>query len=220
LIPRFPGPNAFESRHLREIVPTNLIPEAICPACQHLGLEHTTEQVDLPFFGASVEILLRCLECGYRHNDFMLTQHREPTRYTYAVAKADDMSVRVVRSGSGTIRIPELGIHIEPGVASEAFISNVEGVFVRVERVLDQLLRDSESPEMTTRINDMVERLGGLRDGKGGPVTLILEDPFGNSAILAEGAKSERIPDDEADQLKTGLLVYDTSEGNVTEKKD
>lgn len=197
-----------------------MIPEAICPACQHLGLEHTTEQIDLPFFGASLEIMLRCNECGYRHNDFMLTQHRAPTRYTYTVDAAEAMSVRVVRSGSGTIRIPELGIHIEPGIASEAFISNVEGVLVRVERVLDQLLRDSESPEMTQRIKDMVERMGNLRDGKGDPVTLILEDPFGNSAILDTAAVSEPISDEDAAQLQTGLLVYDTSEGNVTERKD
>lgn len=197
-----------------------MIPEAICPACAHVGLEHTTERIELPFFGTSMEIMLRCLECGYRHNDFVLTEHREPTRYYYEVRKPEDMSVRVVRSGSGTVRIPDLGISIEPGIASEAFISNIEGVFVRVERVLDQLLRDAESDDMRARITALVDRLGGLRDGKGKPVTVILEDPFGNSAILAEGAIHERIPDAEAEHLKTGMIVYDPSDGNVTAPED
>jgi zinc finger protein len=119
------------------------------------------------------------------------------------------MSVRVVRSGSGTIRIPELGITIEPGVASEAFVSNIEGILVRVERVLDQLGRDAEDAPARARVMDLQDTLGALRLGAGPPITVILEDPFGNSAILAEGARREAIPPDEADQLKVGMLVFD-----------
>ncbi len=190
-------------------MPRTTIEEAICPSCDARGLEYTTEMVDLPYLGKSLQILLRCLTCGYRHHDFVLTEHREPTRYTFTVAKGEDMSVRVVRSGSGTVRIPELGVSIEPGIASEAFVSNIEGIFVRVERVLDQLFRDADDGEVKGKIAAIVERLGALRDGRGAPVTVILEDPFGNSAILGEGASHERIPDDEADQLKTGMFVYD-----------
>lgn len=196
-------------------MPRTTIEEAICPACDGRGLEYTTETVDLPFMGKSLQILLRCLSCGYRHHDFVLTEHREPTRYTYTVAKAQDMSVRVVRSSSGTIRIPELGISIEPGVASEAFVSNIEGILVRVERVLDQLFRDAESDEIRGKVQDLLETMGGLRQGTSKPVTVILEDPFGNSAILGDGAQHERIPDAEADQLKTGMLVYDP-DGKLT----
>ena len=196
-------------------MPRTTIEEAICPACDGRGLEYTTETVDLPFMGKSLQILLRCLACGYRHHDFVLTEHREPTRYTYTIAKAEDMSVRVVRSSSGTIRIPELGISIEPGVASEAFVSNIEGILVRVERVLDQLLRDAESVEIRRKATDLVDKLALMRDGKAEPVTVILEDPFGNSAILGDGAQHERIPDAEADQLKTGMLVYDP-DGKLT----
>lgn len=185
------------------------IEDALCPACRALGLEYTAEQVDLPFMGNSLETMLRCLECGYRHTDFVLTEHKEPTRYTYPVSKADDMSVRVVRSSSGTIRIPELGIHIEPGVASEAFVSNIEGILVRVERVLDQLGRDAEDEEMRAKVMDLQDVLGGLREGRTGPVTVILEDPFGNSAILGEGARCEPIPAAEAEALKIGSHVFD-----------
>ena len=40
-------------------------------------------------------------------------------------------------------------------------------------------------------------------------VTLVIEDPFGNSAILGEGAEHEAIPAEEAERLKVGMLVYD-----------
>lgn len=195
-------------------MPRTTIDEAICPSCDGRGLEYTTEPVDLPYLGKSLQILLRCLSCGYRHHDFVLTEHREPTRYTYKVTKPDDMSVRVVRSSSGTVRIPELGISIEPGIASEAFVSNIEGILVRVERVLDQLFRDAESDEIRAKVTDLLETMGGLRTGSDKHVTVIIEDPFGNSAILGEGAQHERIPDAEADQLRTGMLVYDPS-GNL-----
>ena len=173
-------------------------------------MEYNTEQVDLPFMGNSLEILLRCEKCGYRHTDFVLTQQHEPTRYRYLVTTADDMMVRVVRSASCTIRIPELGITIEPGAVSEAFISNVEGILVRVERVLDQLHRDAEDDEVRQRIVELQETLGAMREGQAPPVTVVLEDPFGNSAILADGAEKEFIPETEADRLKVGMFIFDS----------
>lgn len=188
-------------------MPTRTIDEAVCPACQGLGLEFTSEQIDLPFLGPSLETLLRCLKCGYRNNDYVLTRESAPMRFLYVVRTAADMSVRVVRGSSGTIRIPELGISIEPGTASEAFISNVEGVLVRVERVLDQLHRDAEDDATRQRIEELQERMGGLREGRGGPVTLVIEDPFGNSRILHEDAVAEPLSEAEADQLKVGGIV-------------
>ena len=179
----------------------------MCPACDSRGLEFTSETIDLPFLGPSLETLLRCDKCGYRHSDYMLTRQASPIRVSYTVATADDMMVRVVRGSSGTVRIPELGVTIEPGVASEAFISNVEGVLVRVERVLDQMARDAEDPETTARIVELQERMGLMRTGQAPPVTLVLEDPFGNSRILHEDARVEALSEAEAAALKVGGVV-------------
>ena len=55
-----------------------------------------------------------------------------------------------------------------------------------------------------------------MRDGKAPPCTVILEDPFGNSAILAEGAQREPISEADAELLKVGMLVYDR-DGNRVE---
>lgn len=172
-------------------------------------MEYTAETVDLPYMGPSLETLLRCHRCGYRHTDFVLTEHKEPTRWSLRIQHAADMSARVVRSGSGTLRIPELGILIEPGIASEAFVSNVEGVLARVERVLGQLLRDSHGPEERARIVELQATLAAMRDGTAEPVTLVLDDPFGNSCIVAEAAIREAIAAEEASQLRTGLVTFD-----------
>lgn len=190
-----------------------ILEDAACPACQHKGLEYRAETIDLPYLGESLETMIRCNACGYRHTDFILTETKEPTRCSFPIHEADDMMVRVVRSSSGTIRIPELGILIEPGVASEAFISNVEGILVRVERILSQLHNDADSEEVKEKVEELQAEMQRMRSGEAKPATLILEDPFGNSAILGEKTVVETIPEEEAAKLKVGMFVYDQSEG-------
>lgn len=195
-------------------MPRTFIDDAICPACRGIGLEYTAEEIDLPYLGTSLETMMRCDRCGYRHSDFMLTGQKEPMRYALTVATEDDMTVRVVRSSSGTLRIPELGILIEPGMASEAFISNVEGVIVRVERVLGQLRRDAQEhqdQEQLGKIMDLEDVLARLRRGEADPVTLIVDDPLGNSAILGEHALKQVIPPEVVKDLKVGAFVIDPS---------
>ncbi|MGB1698129.1 MAG: ZPR1 zinc finger domain-containing protein, partial [Thermoplasmatota archaeon] len=200
---------------LGKSVPRNFIDEARCPACDNQGMEYNTETVDLPYLGESLETMLRCRECGFRHTDFILTDTKDPTRYKLVINEEDDIMIRVVRSASGTIRIPELGVEIEPGVASDAYISNVEGVMVRIEKVLFQLLQDAETEEAATKIQDMVEFFGRMRTGTADPVTLILEDPFGNSAILSEKAVVEKLDEKEAARLQTGMHIIQ-QDGPVT----
>lgn len=199
---------------MADTVASTFLDEAVCPACSAQGMEYTAQEIDLPFLGNSLETMLRCDVCGYRHTDFVLTTNHAPTRYVHRVATADDMSVRVVRSSSGTIRIPELGILIEPGVASEAFISNIEGVLVRVERVLRQLLRDADDEDGRLRIVELQQTLERMREGRAEPVTLIVEDPFGNSKILGDGTTMEPIPPEEAETLKVGMMTFDP-QGNL-----
>lgn len=175
-------------------------------------MDYNAEQIDLPYLGPSLETMLGCQACGYRHTDFILTETKDPMRVAYKVTAEEDMMVRVVRSGSGTIRIPELGIDIEPGIASEAFITNIEGIIVRIERVLHQLHRDAEDDLTRTKVEELQTLFHDMRDGKAKPVTLVLEDPFGNSSILAEKAVSEPIPEEEAAKLKVGMFVFDQQE--------
>ncbi len=189
-------------------MPTSTIDDAICPACSSRGLEYRAEQIDLPYLGESLETMLRCNACGYRHTDFVLTETKDAIRYRYTIEDADAMSVRVVRSGSGTVRIPELGIDIEPGIASDAYITNIEGILVRIESVLDQLHRDADNAEQKGRIQNLMDVFQALRDGAADPVTLVIEDPFGNSAIVHDDADIEALTEEEASMLKTGMFVF------------
>jgi len=182
-----------------------------CPACGQLGLDYTAADLDIPHFPQSIQLIFECPACGFRHTDFMIGTVREPMRYVYHVREPDDVNVRVVRSTSGTIRIPELGILIEPGPASDAYVSNIEGVLVRVESVLKQLCHDAETDEDRQACE---ERLAQLLDAREGtlPFTFILEDPFGNSLLVHERARVEPIDESDAAQLKTGTYTLEMQE--------
>jgi len=87
----------------------------------------------------------------------------------------------------GVIRIPELGVQIDPGPACEGFVSNVEGVLTRIERIVDAVIAWAE-PEQQDPAAVLKEKIDRIRAGEM-PVTLIIEDPSGNSAIISDKAR-------------------------------
>jgi zinc finger protein len=120
--------------------------------------------------------------------DTQLLMNTEPSRWELAVDSEDDMRTRVVRSMNGIISIPELGVRIDPGPACEGFVSNVEGVLSRVEKVIDGVIGWAEEEEERNRALFLKKQIDQVKNGEL-PVTLIIDDPTGNSAILADKAR-------------------------------
>jgi zinc finger protein len=183
-----------------------------CPACDKHELTYRSTEFDIPYFGKATQTTLLCAECGYKHNDIMLNQLNEPLRYSFTIEKEEDMSVKVVRSASGTVSVPELGLLVEPGIASEGYISNVEGVFVRFRDVVEQAIRfavgTEDEKEAKTKGNEILKHIGEVIDGKRS-VTLVIADPFGNSAIISDRVVKEPIPEEEAEKLQSGFNIFE-----------
>lgn len=184
--------------------------EARCPACQAPGLELRTVRKDLPHFGETVETVAICPACGFRHSDFIIVEESEPVRYTFSYEGGDDLHVRVVRSNTCTVRIPELGLEVEPGAQAEAFVSNVEGLLERMRDAFEwaEAVGDpGDEARAREGLTDLDEALEGERS-----LTVILEDPRGNSAILGEEATREVLSEEEARELATGEVVLEPEE--------
>lgn len=181
------------------------ITRSICPLCSRELVTNWVED-DIPFFGEVMHITSLC-ECGFRYSDTLIMTQRKPVHYELKIKKQDDLDARVVRSTSGTIRIPELGIDIEPGPASESFVSNIEGVLDRVEEILGMVTRWGEK-EKTERAQELLSTFEKIKAGEY-EITVIIEDPMGNSAIIAENATSRELSDEEAARLKTGMIVFE-----------
>ncbi len=159
-----------------------------CPCC-NTDIEYLYKTENIPYFSDILIISAICPACGYKFVDTQLLKHGEPARYTVAIDSVDDLSVRVVRSMSASIEMPELGVRIDPGPQCQGFVSNVEGVLDRIVTVVNMALRggtDAEKENAAALLADIAKvKIGAF------PVTLILEDPSGNSGIESERATKE-----------------------------
>lgn len=175
-----------------------------CPICQ-CHLEMRSHQDNIPYFGDVLEISSVCT-CGYKYAETLILSQRDPMRHTIKVCSEGHMCTRVIRSTSGTMHIPEWGIDIEPGPASEAYISNVEGVLDRIESAVSMARKWAELPEEIEKADQLLRTIDEARAGNA-IFTLILEDPLGNSAIIGEEVCIEPLSPEYAENLNTGMFI-------------
>ena len=114
----------------------------------------------------------------------------------------------MIRSQSATVTIPEIGIKVEPGPKSEGYVSNVEGVITRFKKATKRaltLFTDDESQKNAKKVlEDLDKVLNGDME-----VTLIIEDPFGQSKIMDLKSVETPLTKEELKDLKTGFMVID-----------
>ncbi len=193
-------------------------PFLTCPGCMVGELKINTEEMAIPHFGTVVISSLICSSCGYRSIDVMPVENRPPSRYMVEIRSKRDLDIRVIRSSTSTLRIPELGITIQPGSAHEGYITNIEGVLSRVHGILLQVERDltnrSEEfldiQERMKRASDLMKRIEIAMDGyieEDGSFSVILEDPQGNSAMISEDGKviEQELTEEEILELTRGM---------------
>lgn len=169
---------------------------APCPVCNQ-EIEYIYQTEEIPYFS---EILIESAvcPCGWRMADTFILKNGQPERSEILISSEKDLSVRVVRSSAGTIEVPELGITVRPGPASEGFVTNVEGVLDRVEEAIDVALKTAEGEERERTLS-IRTRIEAVRRGEE-QITLIIDDPSGNSAIIRDPKDAGAAPDKKAEQ--------------------
>jgi zinc finger protein len=173
---------------LRRVVP------GPCPCC-NTEIEYLYQTENIPYFSDILIISAVCGSCGYKYVDTQLLKQAEPVRYELPVSSEGDLAIRVVRSMSASLEIPELGVRIDPGPSCQGFVSNVEGVLDRIEQAVRAAVRTgSEEEQENARL--LMEKIGSVKDGKF-PITLILEDPYGNSVIVSDKAEKTKYEPEE-----------------------
>ncbi len=179
-----------------------------CPVCKGKDtLEMTTKTENIPYFGEIMESTLLCTECGYRHSDTICLDQKEPVRYSLEIKK-DKLNVRVVKSQSATLSIPELGLKVEPGPKSQGYVSNVEGVLNRFESAVATALGWAEDEQIKENALKILEKIENVKTGTE-TATLVVEDPFGHSIIVDENAENRKLSEEEINELKTGFLTFE-----------
>lgn len=158
---------------------------------------------DIPYFGETMETLVSCSNCKFKHADVMHLEEQKPMRYEFQITSEDDMMVRVVRSSTGTINVPELGVTVKPGSVGEGYISNIEGVLNRIEEAIGLAVKQAD-PAKRRRGEAVLKKLEKIRRGEG-RARLIVTDPFGHSAIADKRSKKRELTGKETAELKGEL---------------
>ncbi|MBP2143771.1 zinc finger protein [Methanococcus voltae] len=180
-----------------------------CPICHaENGLKMVTQELEIPYFGKVIETTLFCKNCNYKKSDIFPSEVKEPKRFIIKISEEYDLNKRVIRGSTGHILIPELGFEVSPGPASEAYVSNVEGVLTRLEDALKTLIGWVEDENEIKKANELVDKLELVKKGKLS-VTLIIEDPLGHSAIIGDGVIEEDLTDEEIAKLTHDVAIME-----------
>src|SRR3990167_3023247 len=161
--------------------------DQLCPFCGENKAALREEEIEIPYFGRVYLFSMDCSACGTRKADVEPAEKKEPCRYTLEVASEDDLNIKVVKSGEATVKIPHI-ITIEPGPASEGYITNVEGLLARIREAIQTSINDEEDEEKQKKGKKLLKKLTDVTLGRES-LSIIIEDPTGNSGIVSDKAE-------------------------------
>lgn len=206
-----------------------------CIICgQDQGLQMLAHTEEIPYFGEHTQVTLSCKACGWCQTDFIPSEGREPICLSFRVCSEQDLTVRVVRGASATVRLVKADLEARPGSHSTGYVSNIEGVLNRFQEVLDMLRRqaiiestddetEAEAKQVLCALDDLDAHLGTLRTGEGED-TLELLDPAGHSVILSDSTISRPLSGDEIEDLPIGpaanILEMSAEEARSTDTSE
>jgi len=161
-----------------------------CPACDSGSMLTSQTEYEVEHFGTVLLSVSRCGRCGFRHSDVIALTNRQAIELRAEIRSLEDLNMRVIKSGTATVSIPEFGATITPGQYSEGYISNVEGILGKIEDALTFMLHTAKGQRLK-KGEVMLKKMRAARDSKP-RFTLVIKDPLGNSAIVSSNPKKVR----------------------------
>ena len=162
-----------------------------CPVCREKALSLTECEDVIPYFGKVALFSMTCGSCRFHKSDVESLEQREPVRVSIEVSGEKDMEIKVVKSSNATVKIPYIA-DIEPGEASNGYVTNVEGLLKRVRQQVEAVRDFEEDDASVKRAKNILKKLNRVMWGDE-KARIILEDPSGNSAILSDRAVIEKL---------------------------
>ena len=163
---------------------TNTISGQPCPMCGKKTLTLAESESEVPFFGKLFVFSMSCSNCKYRKSDVEAAEKKKPCKYSMDVKGKEDLNVRVVKSSEATVKISHVG-SIEPGPASEGYVTNIEGIIQRMKQQIETLRDSEEDNDQKKKCKKLIKKLQKVLWGQE-KLKITIEDPTGNSAIISE----------------------------------
>jgi len=81
---------------------------------------------------------------------------------------------------------------VTPGPASEGYVSNIEGMITRFEKVIEDEKNSSDDENAIKTAKNLLKKIRKVKWGEM-PLKIVIEDPTGNSAIISDKSIIEKI---------------------------
>lgn len=161
-----------------------------CPACGAETFHYTEFLYEAPYYGNLVVSVGVCKSCGYRFFDVDYADAGSPTRVVFKAENGMDVAKSLlVRSKTGSIKSPELGFSLEPGLHGEPFITTVEGFLMKTIDYAESLR--ALEPESADKVDEFIRKV--QRAIEEGGFTLVIEDPQGKSLVIPWRPETVRV---------------------------
>lgn len=164
----------------------DMIEGEMCPFCHKKKLILREMERDIPYFGLVYLFSMDCSGCNYHKADIEVAENHGPVKYTLEIDSEEDMKIRVVKASTATIKLPHVG-SIEPGEASNGYVTNVEGILNRMKKQVEIIRDESEDKADRKKAKNIVKKLTKVMWGQD-KLKMTLEDPNGNSSIVSDKA--------------------------------
>lgn len=170
-----------------------IVEEQQCPVCFKDKAVFTEYEIEDPFAGPIAILTVKCLACGFKNSDLQFIEPGEPAEYSLDIETKEDLNIRVIKSGECEIKIPSFRISVDSTMASEGFISNVEGVILRFKKQIEFLKEDSDlEKEQRKKLKNILKGIDEVLAGEK-KITLKLRDDSGNSTIISPKVKVKKL---------------------------
>jgi len=162
-----------------------------CPMCGKKTLTLIESEDNIPYFGKVYLFSMNCSNCKYKKADIEAAEKKEPCRYTLEVNSEKDMKIKIVKSSAATVKLPHV-MTIEPGSASQGYITNVEGLLNRVKDAIQIAINSEEDKDAVKKARRLMKKVNRVIWGSE-KLKIIIEDPSGNSAIISDKAVKSKL---------------------------
>ncbi|KAK2587606.1 hypothetical protein KPH14_003733 [Odynerus spinipes] len=168
-----------------------------CPEC-NIPCKTNMKMTNIPHFKEVVIMATLCEACGHRTNEVKSGGGIEPhgVKIEVTVTGKEDFSRDLLKSDTCYMEIPELELEVGPAALGGRF-TTVEGIIAATKDQLSSSMAftgDSTDVEKMNRIESFISQLTEILEGNK-KVTLILDDPAGNSYIqsLADDGPDDKL---------------------------
>lgn len=157
--------------------------ESMCMNCEKSGITRML-LTKIPFFREVIIMSFSCPHCGLKNSEIQSAGQiqEKGSKYTLRVETKKDLNRQVIKSDYCSCKFAELDVEIP---AKRGQLTNVEGLLsqIRDDLSADQPVRQHADPDTYAKLVPFIAKLEDAINGDILPLTLIVDDPSGNSWV-------------------------------------